>query len=82
MTKGHASNTIRTSMNRVLLGVRGMERPEQVAKVSGAIRKLEGVHSVQPADKGQLEVEYDPQQLTVMDLIRVVREQGFLAGML
>lgn len=69
-------------MNRVLLGVRGMERPEQIEKVSGAIRKLEGVQSVQPADTGQLEVEYDPQQLTVMDLIRVVREQGFLAGML
>lgn len=69
-------------MNRVLLGVRGMERPEQIEKVSAAIKKLEGVQRVQPADTGQLEVEYDPQQLTVMDLIRVVREQGFLAGML
>jgi copper chaperone len=69
-------------MYRVLLGVRGMEQPEQVAKVSGALKKLPGVQSVQAADKGQLEVEYDPQQLTVMDLIRVVREQGFLAGML
>lgn len=66
----------------MLLGVRGMDRPEQVEKVSNAIRKLEGVQSVQPADTGQLEVEYDPHQLTVMDLIRVVREQGFLAGML
>lgn len=69
-------------MNRVLLGVRGMERPEQIEKVSSAIKKLEGVQSVQPADTGQLEIEYDPHQLTVMDLIRVVREQGFLAGML
>jgi copper chaperone CopZ len=69
-------------MNRVLLGVRGMERPEQIEKVSNAIKKLEGVQSVRHADKGQLEVDYDPHQLTVMDLIRVVREQGFLAGML
>lgn len=69
-------------MNRVLLGVRGMEKPEQVAKVSNAIMRLEGVQSVHPVDVGQLEVEYDPQRLTVMDLIRVVREQGFLAGML
>lgn len=69
-------------MNRVLLGVRGMERPEQIEKVSNAIKKLEGVQSVQPADTGQLEVEYDPHLLTVTDLIRVVREQGFLAGML
>ncbi len=69
-------------MNRVLLGVRGMERPEQIEKVSNAIRKLEGVQGVQAVDAGQLEVDYDPHQLTVMDLIRVVREQGFLAGML
>ncbi|GEM82153.1 MAG: hypothetical protein KatS3mg074_555 [Meiothermus sp.] len=69
-------------MNRVLLAVRGMERPEQIEKVSNAIKNLEGVQGVQPADAGQLEVEYDPHQLTVMDLIRVVREQGFLAGML
>ncbi|GIW30815.1 MAG: hypothetical protein KatS3mg071_0989 [Meiothermus sp.] len=69
-------------MNRVLLGVRGMEQPEQVAKVSSAIKRLEGVRNVQSVDKGQLEVEYDPQRLTVMDLIRAVREQGFLAGML
>jgi len=59
-----------------------MERPEQIEKVSSAIRKLEGVQGVQPTEIGQLEVEYDPHRLTVMDLIRVVREQGFLAGML
>jgi len=27
-------------------------------------------------------VAYDPQSLTVMDLIRTIREEGFLAGML
>ncbi|RDI94778.1 copper chaperone [Meiothermus sp. QL-1] len=69
-------------MNRVLLGVRGMERPEQVEKVRKALEQLEGVEGVQPAEVGQLEVVYDPHRLTVMDLIRAVREQGFLAGML
>jgi hypothetical protein len=69
-------------MNRVLLGVRGMELPEQIEKVSRAIKSLEGVQGVAPADTGQLEVEYDPHRLTVMDLIRAAREQGFLAGML
>ncbi|MCS7057646.1 MAG: heavy-metal-associated domain-containing protein [Meiothermus sp.] len=69
-------------MNRVLLGVRGMERPDQVEKVSKALQRLEGVGEVRPAEVGQLEVAYDPQRLTVMDLIRAVREQGFLAGML
>jgi len=69
-------------MNRVLLGVRGLERGDQVEKVSNALRRMEGVDSVKPADTGQLEVEYDPFKLTVMDLIRTVREQGFLAGML
>lgn len=69
-------------MNRVLLGVRGLERPDQTDKLSAALKKIDGVGSVNPADPGQLEIEYDPYKLTVMDLIRTVREQGFLAGML
>lgn len=69
-------------MNRVLLGVRGLERPEQVEKVTAALRKVDGVQSVKLGEPGQLEIEYDPFKLTVMDLIRSVREQGFLAGML
>lgn len=69
-------------MNRVLLGVRGLERPEQVEKVRSALLKVDGVGVVKGAEPGQLEVEYDPAKLTVMDLIRSVREQGFLAGML
>lgn len=69
-------------MNRVLLGVRGLERPEQIEKLSAALKKIDGVETISPADAGQLEIEYDPYKLTVMDLIRTVREQGFLAGML
>ena len=69
-------------MNRVLLGIRGMERSEQADKVMTALRRIDGVGSIRPGDMGQLEVEYDPYKLTVMDLIRTVREQGFLAGML
>ncbi len=69
-------------MNRVLLGVLGLERPEQIEKVTAALRKVDGVSSVKLSEPGQLEVEYDPFKLTVMDLIRSVREQGFLAGML
>ena len=33
-------------------------------------------------ETGQVEVRYDGSQATVMDLIRAVRSQGFLAGML
>ena len=33
-------------------------------------------------DDGQIEVHYDPSLHTVMDLIREIRQQGFLAGML
>lgn len=69
-------------MNRVLLGIRGMDRNEQAEKIVLALRKMEGVTIAKTADKGQLEVEYDDEKLTVMDLIRTVREQGFLAGML
>ncbi len=69
-------------MNRVLLGVRGLETPEQTEKVLRALRSLEGIVKVEPGQPGQILVEYDPHRLTVMDLIRAIREEGFLAGML
>jgi len=69
-------------MNRVLLGVRGVETEEQMRLVTEALAKLEGVAWVEVPQPGQVLVEYDPHRLTVMDLIRAVREKGFLAGML
>ncbi len=69
-------------MNRVLLGVRGAETEEQMRVVAEALARLEGVARVEVPQPGQVLVEYDPHRLTVMDLIRAVREEGFLAGML
>ncbi|GGO21533.1 heavy-metal-associated domain-containing protein [Deinococcus humi] len=69
-----------TPATRVLLGVRGMSR-DAGQTVAAALSALPGVSKVTP-DDGQLEVHYDPSQLTVMDLVRAVRGQGFLAGML
>ncbi|WP_276956113.1 heavy-metal-associated domain-containing protein [Allomeiothermus silvanus] len=69
-------------MNRVLIGVRGVEQKEQMEKIVLALSKLEGVGKAVATSLGQVEVEYDAHRLTVMDLIRTVREQGFLAGML
>jgi hypothetical protein len=51
-------------------------------KIVIALSKLEGVGKAVATSLGQVEVEYDAHRLTVMDLIRTVREQGFLAGML
>jgi copper chaperone len=81
-TRQLAQTTRLGLVNRVLLGIRGMERSEQTEKVMVALRRIDGVGNIRPGDMGQLEVEYDPYKLTVMDLIRTVREQGFLAGML
>lgn len=69
-----------TPATRVLLGVRGMSR-EAGPAVAAALAALPGVSKAAP-DDGQIEVHYDPSQLTVMDLVRTVRGQGFLAGML
>lgn len=69
-------------MNRVLIGVRGLEGEQAAQKVLGALRKVDGVQSANTADRSQIEVTYDTSKLTVMDLIRAVREQGYLAGML
>ncbi|GGM95561.1 hypothetical protein GCM10007092_06340 [Thermus composti] len=69
-------------MNRVLIGIRGEPTPEGMERVVRALKALEGVREAQATGPAQVLVEYDPQSLTVMDLIRTVREQGFLAGML
>ncbi|SMB92566.1 heavy-metal-associated domain-containing protein [Deinococcus hopiensis] len=65
---------------RVLLGVRGMNR-ESGERVAAHLRGLPGIARATP-DEGQIEIDYDPSQQTVMDLVRAVRTQGFLAGML
>ena len=65
---------------RVLLGVRGMSR-DAGTTVAQALSTMPGIVRATP-DEGQLEVHYDPSQLTVMDIVRAIRRQGFLAGMI
>jgi copper chaperone len=65
---------------RTLIGVRGMDK-EAGIRVAENLLKNEGVLKAIP-DDGQIEVHYDPSYYTVMDLIRLIRQQGFLAGML
>lgn len=69
-------------MSRVLIGIRGEPTPEGMARILKALEALEGVAEAQATGPAQVLVEYDPQTLTVMDLIRTLREEGFLAGML
>ena len=72
--------TMTGTATRVLLGVRGMNK-EAGVKVAAALLARPGVSKATP-DDGQIEVHYDPSFHTVMDLVRTVRMQGFLAGML
>ncbi len=69
-------------MTRVLLGVRGLATQEAVERVINALKTIKGVADIVNPHPGQLEVNFDPTQATVMDLLRAVRSQGFLAGML
>ncbi|MER3535985.1 MAG: heavy-metal-associated domain-containing protein [Thermus sp.] len=69
-------------MNRVLIGIRGNPTPEGMERILQALRGLEGVRRAESPALAQVEVEYDPHRLTVMDLIRRIREEGFLSGML
>jgi copper chaperone len=70
------------NMNKVLLGVRGLTEDDATERVMKALKSLKGVSAVVNTHPGQLEVNYDPVLVTVMDLLRIVRGQGFLAGML
>lgn len=69
-------------MTKVLLGVRGLTDVDATERVVKALKGLKGVSEVSSSHGGQLEIGYDPAALTVMDLLRTVRGQGFLAGML
>ncbi len=59
-----------------------MATEEAVTKVTAALKSIKGMGEINNPHPGQLEVNYDPAQITVMDLLRTVRGQGFLAGML
>lgn len=61
--------------------VRGMDTEEGRQQVSRTLMDVSGVLKVTPADAEQIHVEYDPTEVTVMDLIRALRRIGFLAGM-
>ena len=70
------------AMNRVLLGVKGLSSPEAVTKVTAALKSVKGVSDVNNPHPDTIEVNYDASSLTVMDLIRAIRSQGFPAGMI
>jgi len=65
---------------RILIGVRGMNK-EAGERIALVLTSMDGITQATP-DEGQIEVHYDPSRLTVMDILRAVRSQGFLAGML
>lgn len=68
-------------MARVLLGVHGMDTEAAAERVKRTLREVRGVSSVEARIDGQAAVEYDDAEVTVMDLIRSLRQIGFLAGM-
>lgn len=69
------------SVQRVLLGVQGMDTPGAAQQVQEALTALAGVTLVEAGVDRQAVVEYDSTEITVMDLIRSLRRLGFLAGM-
>ncbi|MFA5550576.1 MAG: cation transporter [Trueperaceae bacterium] len=66
---------------RALMRVRGMDTEQSRDQVITTLQAVAGVVSVTGGDAEQVSVEYDPTEVTVMDLIRALRRIGFLAGM-
>ncbi len=66
---------------KALMQVHGLSDAESTKRVIESLQGLSGVESVKVSDRGVLAVAYDGSYLTVMDLIRNVRKQGFLASM-
>lgn len=63
-----------------LMRVRGMDNEHAVALVTNALHEVFGVYEARLVDTERLSVDYDPSDVTVVDLIRAVRKLGFLAG--
>lgn len=69
------------NLQRVMIGVQGMDNDAAAEKVAEALKRLPGVSTVEAGPDGTAVVEYDAAEATVMDLIRGLRRIGFLAGM-
>ena len=66
---------------KALMQVHGLSDTESTKRVIESLEAMSGVESVKVSDRGVLAVAYVGSYLTVMDLIRNVRKQGFLASM-
>lgn len=60
--------------------VRGMDTEAARERVMQTLQQVPGVARVSQGDVERINVDYDPSDLTVMDLIRALRRIGFLAG--
>lgn len=67
-------------LTRTLLAVPGLTGSDG-ERVCQALLKVDGIGRTS-SEPGQIEVHYDTGTLTVMDLIRQVRNHGYLAGMM
>lgn len=68
-------------MARVLLGIKDLKGQSEVDRVKRTLLIVSGVKSVSAGLDGQASVEYDGDELTIMDLIRALRKEGFVSGM-
>ncbi len=68
-------------MARVLLGIKDLKGQSEVDRVKKTLLIISGVKSVSAGLDGQASVEYDGDELTIMDLIRALRKEGFVSGM-
>jgi len=68
-------------MARVLLGIKDLKGQSEVDRVKRTLLIISGVKSVSAGLDGQASVEYDGDELTIMDLIRALRKEGFVSGM-
>ena len=68
-------------MARVMLGVKGMNTKERMAKVEELLLEVDGIIKVHAQMDQQVAVEYDENEITTMDIIRPLRNKGLVAGM-
>ncbi len=64
-----------------MLGVKGMNTKDRMAKVEALLLEVDGINKVRAQLDQQVAVEYDEHEITTMDIIRPLRSKGLSAGM-
>ncbi len=72
------TDTKTDAVDRTILRASGFSCPSCVTKIDKQIRRIDGVNDVEVHfASGRIEIDHDPQKVTVADLVSAVKKAGY-----